>query len=366
MDDTVIDELRRTSSRFLMGHYRKRPQQMLADLAAAIEADVVADTYGQGAIITDFEQEIAQILGKEAAVFMPSGTMCQQIALRIWAERTGKHRVAFHPTCHLEIFEQQGYRELHHLQGILVGDRAHLMRLADLQAVAQPLAALLIELPQREIGGQLPMWEDLLALTIWAREQGMMLHLDGARLWQCHAFYQRDYQEIAALFESVYVSFYKDLGGIAGAVLAGPKPFIAEARIWQRRHGGNLVQLYPYVIAARVGLHEHLPRMDAYAAKARSIAEAITAAHLPQVSIIPNPPQTNMMHVYLRGDKEAIINAAVEVSRASSIFAVPRLQPTILPDQWAFEWTVGNATLDIPDDAIVGLLRSMVAQAVVS
>lgn len=222
MDENAIDQLRRESSRFLMGHYRKRPQQVLAELAAATDPDAVADTYGQGVLIADFEHEIAQILGKEAAVFMPSGTMCQQIALRIWTERTGKPRVAFHPTCHLEIHEQQGYRELHHLHGVLVGLASRLMRLADLQAIAQPLAALLIELPQREIGGQLPTWDDLVALTSWAREQGIMLHMDGARLWQCLAFYQRDYHEIAALFGSVYVSFYKDLGGIAGAVLAGP------------------------------------------------------------------------------------------------------------------------------------------------
>jgi threonine aldolase len=361
MDDNAITQVRQQCRRFLMGHYRKPPQQMLADLAAAIDPDATADSYGQGAIIADFEQEIAHLLGKEAAVFMPSGTMCQQIALRIWAERTGKHRVAFHPTCHLEIFEQQGYRELHHLQGILVGDRAHLMQLSDLQAIAQPLAALLIELPQREIGGQLPTWEDLVALTSWAREQGMLLHLDGARLWQCHAFYQRDYREIANLFDSVYVSFYKDLGGIAGAVLAGPQAFIAEARVWQRRHGGNLVQMYPYVVAARLGLRQHLERMDAYVAKAQSIAAAITAAQFRQMAIIPNPPQTNMMHVYLRGDKEAMVNAAVDVSRTSGIFAVPRLQPTILPDQCVFEWTVGDATLAIADEEIVALFRTIIA-----
>ncbi|MBA3823169.1 MAG: threonine aldolase [Ktedonobacterales bacterium] len=362
MDTSEIDQVRNESSRFLMGHHRKRPHQMLTEIAASIAPDATSDAYGQGQLITDFEQEIATLLGKEAAVFMPSGTMAQQIALRIWAGRTGKHRVAFHPTCHLELFEQQGYRELHHLQGVLVGNPAHMMTLADLQAINQPLAALLIELPQREIGGQLPTWEDLTAMTDWARAQGLHLHLDGARLWQCHAFYQRSYAEIAGLFESVYVSFYKDLGGIAGAVLAGPKDFIAEARVWQRRHGGNLYQLYPFVLAAKMGLHQHLPHMDTYVAKTQAIAAALTTAQLPHLAIVPNPPQTNMMHVFLRGEREAIMQAALEASRTSGIFMVPGLQSTRLPDQFAFEWTVGAATLDVTDEEIVGFFRAIFAQ----
>ena len=189
----------------------------------------------------------------------------------------------------------------------------------------------------------------------------MLLHLDGARLWQCRAFYGRDYAEIAGLFDSAYVSFYKDLGGIAGAVLAGPKDFIAAARVWQRRHGGNLVQLYPYVLAAKLGLHQHLDRMADYVAKARSLAAALTALQLPDLTIVPNPPHTNMMHVVVRGEKEALMQAALATSRTSGIFMMPGLQATLLPDQFIFEWTVGNATLDVTDEEIVVFFRSMLA-----
>jgi threonine aldolase len=360
MENSVISQVRRDCTRFLVGHYRKSPQQTLSELAATTDPDVAADTYGQGAVIADFEDEIAHLLGKEAAVFMPSGTMCQQIALRIWSERKGKPRVAFHPTCHLEIYEQQGYRELHHLQGVLVGSAERLMTLADLQAIAQPLAALLIELPQREIGGQLPTWEELASLTSWAREQGMALHLDGARLWQCGAYYARSYAEIAALFDSVYVSFYKDLAGIAGAVLAGSADFIAAARVWQRRHGGNLVQLYPYVLAAKLGMQRHLDRMPAYAEKARAIALAL--ANCPDLAIIPHLPPTNMMHLYLRGDQEALLEAAMAVSRATGIFTIPWLRSTVLPQQQVFEWTVGEATLDVATEEIVTLFQDIFAR----
>lgn len=364
MDPQAMAEIRRACTRFLNGHGRLRPQQMLADLAAFVDPDVVGDMYGQGAIIADFEQELAQILGKEAAVFMPSGTMCQQIALRIWAERTGRDRVAFHPQCHLEGHEQFGYRELHHLHAVLVEDRNRLLTLAELQAVAEPLGALLLELPQREIGGQLPAWDDLVAIAAWARERGTALHMDGARLWQCNSFYGRSYAEIAAPFDSVYVSFYKDLGGIAGAVLAGPASFIAEARVWQRRHGGNLVQLYPYVVAAQMGLRARLERMPAYYAKAQEIAAALAAE--PGITIVPDPPQTNMLHLFLQGDRERLVAAALDLAQATGIWLFNGLGTTPLPDQHQLELTVGDATLALPTDEIAALFRQLCERASVA
>jgi threonine aldolase len=129
--------------------------------------------------------------------------------------------------------------------------------------------------------------------------------------------------------------------------------------VWQRRHGGNLVQMYPYVISARVGMQRHLPRMDAYVAKARAVAAALTEAAIPGLALVPNPPHTNMMHVFVHGDRENIIARGLEASRASGIFMVPRSSPTRLPDQGSFEWTVGEATLDVTEAEIVGLFRAI-------
>ncbi len=94
-------------------------------------------------MISGFEQQIAELPGKEAAVFMPSGTMCQQIALRIWSERRGSPNVAFHPTCHLEIHEQRAYQRLHHLNGILPGEPQRLFTLEDVKKVAEPILLIL-------------------------------------------------------------------------------------------------------------------------------------------------------------------------------------------------------------------------------
>lgn len=335
---------------FLNGHGPRRPHAALAALAEAVSPDEEPDRYGEGALIEDFEREVAGLLGKEAAVFMPSGTMAQQIALRIWADRAGRRTVAFHPTCHLEIHEERAYERLHGLRSRLVGHPARLITLADLEAIHEPLAALLLELPQREIGGFLPAWDDLVAQTDWARSRGIALHMDGARLWESAPFYERPYAEIAALFDSVYVSFYKGVGGLAGAVLAGPADLIAEARVWQRRHGGNLIHLYPYVVAARSLLRERLPRFPNYHARALRVADALSA--VPGISVAPNPPHAHMMHVYLRGDPDRLVAESLAIAREERVALFAALQPTEVPGVSKFELGLGDAVAALTDDEI--------------
>lgn len=356
-----IQAIFRTCSRYLTHDYPKTPRQVLSELAAETDPELPVDHYGQGKLINDFEKDMAELLGKEAAVFMPSGTMCQQIALRIWASRRGTHNVAFHPKSHLEIHEEHAYQRLHGLNGILVGSPDRLMTLNDIKAVAEPIGALLIELPQREIGGQLPTWETLHEMVDWAHEREIPVHLDGARLWECRPFYNREYAEIAALFDTVYVSFYKVLGGIAGSILAGPTDVIAKSRVWQRRHGGNLIHLYPYVLSAQAGLRKRLGRMEAYHAKAKEVATTLTA--FPQMQIVPNPPQTNMMHVFIEGEREALEAAALAIAKETGVWLFSGLAPTALPQYQKFELTVGEATLDLSDQEIRALFHRLLDKA---
>lgn len=275
------------------------------------------DSYGRGGFLTEFEAEIAALLGKEAAVFMPSGTMAQPIALRIWSDRAGISTVAFHPKCHLQIHEQMGYHVLHGLNGILLGDDDALLTLGDLQSVKLPMSTLLLELPQREIGGQLPTWEELVAICEEARLRGIRLHLDGARLWECGPYYGRSYAEIAGLFDSVYVSFYKVRDGLPGAVLAGPQDFIDEARIWQRRQGGNLYQLAGNVISAKIGLDRHLPRIPEYVVKAAEIAAVLRT--FDRIRVVPEHPPTNLMHLHFQGDRERLLQAALQIAEEEGV-----------------------------------------------
>jgi threonine aldolase len=342
-----IQAIQASCDRFLRGHHPRTVREHLEALAQSPHAMKPHDMYGSGGFVSELEAEVASMLGKEKAVFMPSGTMAQQIALRIWSDEAGLNAVAYHPTCHLEIHEQMAYRELHHLRAILLGETSRLFTIDDLKPI-EPISTLLIELPQREIGGQLPTWDELVAICDYARSQGARLHMDGARLWECRPYYGRSYAEIAAPFDSVYVSCYKILGGLPGAVLAGSAEFIAKARIWQRRHGGNLCQMSSNAISAKMGMDKHLPRMGDYVAKAAEVASVLGG--LTGVRVLPEKPPTNMMHLHFAGDPEAITARALQVSKETKVFLFGGLSKDV-----KLELTVGDAARDIARDEIEDL-----------
>jgi len=152
-------ELRDQCTVFLTGHGPVTAARLLAD----IPADTVADRYGSGGVVAELEIEIGGLLGKPAAVFLPSGTMAQQSVLRVHADRRQRRTVIFHPMCHLHTHEGEAYKRLHGLTGRPAGEPDRLMTIDDLTVIAEPAAALLIELPQRDLGGQQPDWEDLQA-----------------------------------------------------------------------------------------------------------------------------------------------------------------------------------------------------------
>lgn len=328
----------------LPGH-GKREVEVLQEAFAAVEGSLNSDMYGKGEVIEDFQAEMAEVLGKEAAVFFPSGTMAQQIALRIWSDRKENKRVAYHPLCHLEIHEQDGLKELHHLEPILLADRDRLITLADVQTVEGPFACLLLELPQREIGGQLPPYEELEAISAYCREQGIRLHLDGARLFEALPYYGKTAAEVCSLFDSVYISFYKGIGGIAGAVLAGPVDFTEESKIWKRRHGGDLISLYPYIIPARHYYRQRVGKMAQYYEEAKELAALFNGCQL--TATLPQLPVSNMFHVHVGLPKDKLEPALISVTEQTGIGFTRYLKETG-EGGCSFELSIGDQYGRIP------------------
>lgn len=136
---------------------------------------------------------------------------------------------------------------------------------------------------------------------------------------------------------------------------------IAEARVWQRRHGGNLVQLYPYVLAAQKGFAERLGRMEAYCAKARAMAVMLST--FPQIEIVPNPPHTNMMHVFLRGELDKLREANLDIAQETGVWLLSWISPTAIPAYQKVEVTVGDATMDLSDEEIGELFGMLFEKA---
>ncbi|MGH3380694.1 MAG: beta-eliminating lyase-related protein, partial [Actinoallomurus sp.] len=163
-------------SLFLHAPIRRRPRVVLERLLGMVDADMPPD--GSDGPVAVLERRMAGLLGKEAALFFPSGTMAQQVALRVHAERSGRRGFAAHPYCHLDQWEKQGYAAVHGLWFHRAGDLGELMTAQDLKAIGEPLAAVLWELPQRDLGGLLPEWDDLRDQVALARAGGASAHLD--------------------------------------------------------------------------------------------------------------------------------------------------------------------------------------------
>lgn len=354
MDDELRAR-RAACSTFLAGDGNVAP----AELLATIPPDTVPDSYGDGGVVTELEGYLAELLGKPAAVFLPSGTMAQAATLRVHADRRDSRTVLWHPACHLDNYEGQAHARLHNLLGRPVGARHRLIELADLTAVAEPVAALLLELPQRDLGGQLPPWDDLVSQLDWARDRGAAVHLDGARLWEATAGYQRTPAEIAGVFDTVYVSFYKGIGALPGCCVAGSIAEVAEVRDWRRRLGGTLYGLWPAAASALNLLPERLAEMPARLAHARAIAAVV--ADLPDVQLLPDPPQTPMFHLLFRVSAERFAANSRRLAERDGVWVWPEPMPTGDPSVVRCELSVGRATCRLTPDRIGHILSTLVS-----
>ncbi|TDV40682.1 threonine aldolase family protein [Actinophytocola oryzae] len=347
--------------RSLVAHapLRRRPHTMLRRMLDRTPPD--APLFGPDAPVARLERRLADLLGKPRALFFPSGTMAQQVALRIHAERTGRQTFTAHPANHLDLWEQRGYAAVHGLRYHPAGDALRLLTLDDLHQVHEPVAALLIELPQREIGGLLPTWEDLNAQVTWARERGAATHLDGARLWEAQPFYDRPHAEIAGLFDTVYVSLYKGLEGVRGAVLAGDDDIIGQADVWRQRLGGAIPDAWPLAVAAMIGLDDVMPRMAAFRDHALEVAGALAASGL--ATVVPDPPQTPLFHVLLPLDGEAATRARDELLEEQGVQVFTRVRAESVPGWCGFEITISENAMEFTPEEVVSLIDELTRRA---
>jgi len=352
----------RAASTLIHGHGPVALPEELARVSRWCESESVdMDAYGEGEALQAFEARVAGLLGCERARFFPSGTMAQVIALRIWSDRAGLPMVGMHPTCHLELHEEHAYRHLHGLNSVLVGPTDRPMLARDLAAVDARLSSLVVELPTRENGGQLPSWEELVELSSAARDRDIRLHLDGARLWEAQVSYGRPFPEICSLFDSVYVSFYKGIGALAGAMLAGPADFVDDAIVWQRRHGGVLYSMQTHWASAAMRLDDQLARIPIYRERAIDLARRLAA--IDGIEVIPDPPHVNMFHIILAiGPDEAEITRD-RVAEDTGLWIFSRPRPEDDGRAMRFELYVGEAALAIPADEIAGAFARLMRLA---
>jgi threonine aldolase len=183
--------------------------------------------------------------------------------------------------------------------------------------------------------------------------------MDGARLWESAAFYGKSHAEIADGFDSVYVSLYKGLGGLSGAVLAGDPAFIDQARLWRRRLGGTLYHLSPMVASVALRLDERLALMPALYRRTLDLAAALSEQ--PALRVNPAVPQSNMLHLYLGAPAEAVMQARDALAQATGCWVFDAVRPAEVPGWSVTEIYVGDRLLALPDHQLMPLFEQLCA-----
>jgi threonine aldolase len=346
----------------LPGHRARSPAELYAAMAAWCEANGVGhDVYGEGDLIQSFERKVAELLGFEAAVFCISGTMSQVTALRLAAMERAGAPVALHPTSHIFVHERSNYQLLGHFDALQVGDRHRPWAAADITAIPDRLSAVGLEVPMREIGGQLSAWDELQAIKAHCKAKDIHLHMDGARLWEAAAGYGRGVAEIAAGFDSVYVSLYKGIGGLGGAMLAGSHDVVARAAEWFRRQGGNVIHRSPYIVAAAMQFDARLAAMPDYFRRTEFLYEVLRAH--PVLRVNPARPQANMLHIHLPVGRERALAIRRQLAQEYGVWIFNRINHGVLPASSYFELYVGDNLLDLPDARVREAVALLAAAA---
>ena len=352
------------------------------------------DVYGDfhlspgDSFVRRFESELAAEFQKEDAVFVPSGVMAQSIALLIHSNKrsTNKQRkqcFVCHATSHLLLHEQEGFSELCQMEAISLprlepatGFGAppllfeHVEEYLRAEDSKSNISTLLLELPHRELGGKLTPWEDILMMRKLSAEMGIAFHCDGARIFEATSGYEKTVAELAEPFDSLYVSFYKGLGGISGAMLLGSNEFCDEVRVWLRRFGGNLYTLLPYVVSASRGFRNNWQLVTAKTSSRMSFAEkksklvrisqglSRSKAISRILTLEPKSPEVNMVHMYLRMAVQDAERNRDKVADELGVTIFHRLRPIDETEIVAsaqgfkcrFELSIGEANGSISDD----------------
>jgi len=252
------------------------PAAMFRELAAfAEEHDLERDVYGERGAVAQLETEVAELLGKPAAVMFPSGVMAQQATLRAWCDRSGSRRVALPDMSHLVRYEQDGPRRVLGLELEWLTSGRETPTAEALAKIGGRLGAAMVELPLRDAGCLLPTWDELVELSAAARERGVPLHADGARIWESVPHWDRTLAEAADLFDSMYVSLYKGLGGSSGALVVCPEDLAGELRSWRARMGGTIFSMTTAAVGGLMGMRQHLDTFGDYRAWAIELAAAL-------------------------------------------------------------------------------------------
>ncbi|MEE9391895.1 MAG: beta-eliminating lyase-related protein [Planctomycetota bacterium] len=258
--ESMINEVLKTGPvKFTRDNLDLEPAEYASLLATLAKAPGIAsDSYSLGGVVQELEQKIATRLGKEAAIFMPTGTLANQLAVTAQSGPKSRRVLALAKS-HLFNDAGDGTQALGALSVIPIGGEEATFSLEAVKAevarcaqskVALRIGTIAIESPVRRCDNQRFGFDELKSIATFAREEKIAVHLDGARLFIESAYSGIDVAEYARHCDSVYVSLYKCFHSASGAVLAGPSSMIEGLYHQRRMYGGGVPQAWPYAAVA--------------------------------------------------------------------------------------------------------------------
>lgn len=268
---------------------------MLAAMQAAAVGD---DVYSEDPTINQLERKVAEYLGTEAAVYVPSGTMSNQIAIRLHC-RPGEEMVC-ESTSHVLLWEAGGPAALSGVTTRMVDGEYGILSPEKLDGKVRPkdmhspqTKLVVLENTHNRGGGLCYKFNDVKAISSWAKSNGLAMHLDGARIWNAIVATGVSATEWAKQFDTISVCFSKGLGAPVGSALAGPKELIDRAR-WIRKLFGGAMRQAGYLAAACIyAMDHHIERLADDHANAKIIAEAVK--QVPGLKLTPPNVETNLV-----------------------------------------------------------------------
>ena len=270
--------------------------EIVAALAAIAEKrEIVQDSYSLGGEVEGFETDMARLLGKERAIFMPTGTLANHLAIRALASKGSRiivqERSHICQDCGDSLSTLSGFQLIplgHHRAGFTLEEAQEALADASQTRVRTGIGAISIECPVRRCHGEAFDFGEMARLTSWAKAQGIGTHLDGARIFIASTYTGIPVRRYAEFFDTVYVSLYKYFGTPSGALLAGPASIIEGMYHERRMFGGGLNQAWVFAALAR----EALSGFEDEFARAVTISEELigllAASGRFTVSRIPN------------------------------------------------------------------------------
>lgn len=262
------------------------------------EAELGDDVFGEDPTVNKLEEETALVLGKEAAMFVPSGTMANQIAVRTHTEPGDE--IVVEASAHIYYYEAGAPAALAGVMCRCIPGNRGIFCGADLEAVLRPrdlhfppTRLVCIENTHNRGGGKVWRLEQIADVAAVARKHGLRLHMDGARLWNAAVATGVPEREFAVFFDSVSVCFSKGLGAPVGSALVGTREFISRARRFRKQYGGGMRQAGVIAAGALYALRHHRARLTQDHANAMRLARGL--AELPGIVIEPESVETNIV-----------------------------------------------------------------------